>query len=233
MQIAIGPKLRFHPQLVRLPTMAIFFEDPYFFGTALVALPPGTGLFGGGEVHIDANYPDTLNLRRAAIVEELSRIKGLVDAVQVFWPDQVLRLVSEVVGEICAIGRSVIDSTGKIQNASDCVIEKRWYGDANFNDAISSVVLVGPPSHWTGTMLKCWQNSLRRQDPGQCLRLKLPGNQFIAAVPDLRSLFNDFVPTMNLHAPPPWGSQPGDKPNITGNNFDNTITGIEFVTEQS
>jgi hypothetical protein len=231
-QLPIGPKLRFHPKPVKLPTMAIFFEDPYFFGTALVALPSGTGLFGEGEVHIDANFPDTLNLRRAAIVDELSRIKGLVDAIHVFWPDQVLGLVSDVVGEICALGRSVIDSTGKIQNASDCIIEKHWYGDSNFNDTISSVVLIGPPSHWTGTVINCWQNSLRRQDPGQCLRLKLPGDKFIAAVPDLRSLFNDFIPTMNLHAPPPWGSQPGDKPNIAGNNFDNTITGIEFVTEQ-
>jgi hypothetical protein len=231
MHFPIGPVLHFHPVPVKLPTMAIFFEHPNFTGAALVALPSGTGLFDNGEIHIDANTPDSYNLKRVEIINELSRIKDMLGVVQFFWPNQVLDVVKQVVSEICSLGRSVIDSKGKIENTSDCVIEKRWYGDANFNDAISSVVLVGPPHSYTTTVVKCWEHSLRRADQGRCLRLMIPDNKFIAGIPDLRFLFNDFFPLMNIHVPQPYGTKPGDVPLFAGNSFNDIITGIEIVTE--
>jgi hypothetical protein len=230
--IPVGPALRFHPVPLKLPTIAIFFEHPNFQGTALVALPSGTGLFDGSEIHIDADSPDTLNQNRVTIINQLSRVKDLLNVVEFVWPNKPLSLVTQVVGEICDLGRSVIDSSGKIWNASDCVIEKHWYGDANFNDSISSVVLIGPPHNYTGTMIKCWEHSLRRDDHGRCLRLSLPDGYFIAAAPDFSHLLTPYpvaIGTSIISVELPYG--PGDTPGTSQANFYDKVTGIEFVTE--
>jgi hypothetical protein len=230
--LTVGPALRFHPKPLKIPTMAIFFEHTNFMGTALVALPSGTGLFGGDEIHVDAGSLDDQNQKRIVIINELCRIKDVLNLVSFVWDNQALGVITKVLGELCDIGRSIIDSSGRIENVSDCIIEKRWYGDANFNDAVSSAVVIGAPHNYTGTVIKCWEHSLRRADKGQCLRLMLPDGQFIAAVPFFSALsVPAVIPGLNRTVPLPYAGQTGPSPGIAGNNFNDILTAIEFVQE--
>jgi len=84
MDFPVGPRLRFHPEPIKLPTAAIFFQTPDYGGAALVALEAGTGWFGGSEVHIDVNMSGTFNQARVKFIEQLSRINDVLNVVKFF-----------------------------------------------------------------------------------------------------------------------------------------------------
>jgi hypothetical protein len=229
--LRVGPAIRFHPKPIKFPTLALFFEHPQFLGKALVAMPSGTGLFGDNEIHIDANNQDPMNQRRLEIINELSRIKDLISMVDFFWKNPPLGILNKVLGQLCDIGRSVIDSHGTIENVSDCVTEKNVFGDYNFNDSISSMVMIGLPHNYTQTLIKCWEHSLRRDDQGQCLKLSIPDNQFMAAIPDFSMLFIPYITDKGIRVSLPYPDQSGLSTGIAGFNLNDKVTGIEFVQE--
>ncbi len=221
----IGPKLRFHPEPIKLPTVAIFFQAPDYGGAALVALEAGTGLFGKSDVHIDATTSGSANEARVHFINMLRRITDVLNVVNTFSLHTIpgLDKIIDVAGKICAIGKSVINSTGTIENVTDCVIDLGdILGNHNFNDDISSVVMIGPPHMPGGRVIKCWQHSLRRPDLGRCLKLKMPADKFVFTIADFSQIPIGFFDPKTL------------APNeITLNtlNFDGLVTGIEFTTE--
>jgi hypothetical protein len=130
-------------------------------------------------------------------------------------------------------GRLVVDTTGKIVDLKKCVTGKDWLGEHHFNDAISSVVLIGPPHKWSHTVIKCYQHSLDPKlspNPGLCLRLMLPDSQFIAAIPSFKrllekALINGFMVEL------PYGDPPTNLPSVGAINFNDVVTAIEIVKE--
>jgi hypothetical protein len=227
MSFPIGPRLKFHPQPIDFPTMAVFFTEPNFTGPALVALPAGTPLFGGSGITIDANAPGDLNRKRVEIVNHLSKVNDMLNILVKFEAIPDLGKITDVLSELCAIGRSVIDTHGIIKNVSDLVIQNGGLfdlGRQDFNDKISSVAVFGPPHRWTGAVIKCWENSLRRPPRlGWCLKLQIPDDKFIFTIPDFRSILRGNFDAATLDA------RAGTN---TFLNFDNTVTGIEFLKEK-
>jgi rubredoxin len=222
MDFPIGPKLKFIPEPLDFPSVAIFFEKPNFEGTALVALPKGTGLFGQNEVHIDAETPGD-NIKRVNFINHLSKVNDVLKVVEFFSPNQGLDKITSVVSELLAIGRSIIDSTGLIENAGDCVIDKgNVFGNTNFNDRICSVIMIGLPYVSPGCKIQCWEHSLRRPDLGMCLTLKMPEGKFIFTLPDFTQIPRGDFDANTLDPNAPYS------PYI---DFHNKITGIKFLKE--
>ena len=217
----IGPKLRFKPEQLPFPTGAIFFQESDYGGAALVALEPA--VLGGNRVHIDANTPG-LNQVRVQILDALSRANDALTVLQYFHGSQQLDAITTVIGNICAIGRSVVDSNGKIENVSDYYFSNDWlgsvFGKNSFNDDISSVVMIGKPANAGGKTVKCWQNSLRRSDLGMGLELKMPDDQFVLTMPRFDKIPRSFFNPNTLQGVPATQTEI---------NFDNMLTGIEIV----
>ncbi len=225
----VGPNLVFIPEPVRLPTLAIFFSDSYFQGIPLIMLPGNSGLFKP-DIHFDANSPGSLNDIRKTVVDKLVVIYNLIKLAKLGGQNETFDLILNALGVVINSGRLVVDTTGKIENLSDCITEKHWLGDSHFNDAISSVVLIGPPHKWSHTVFKCYQHSLRKPDHGLCLRLKLPDNQFIAAIPSFKrllekALINGFMVEL------PYGDAPNNLPSFGAINFNDVVSAIEIVKE--
>jgi hypothetical protein len=234
--MAIGPRVIFIPEPLRIPTLAVFFWNAYFEGAPLVMLPANSGLFDP-DIHFDANSPGDLNQIRNTVVSKLNDLYNMLKLVQVFWSDESFNMIVTVLGKVVSVGRVVVDTTGKIENLSETVVEKHWYGDSNFNDAISSLVLIGPPHRFSHTVIKCYQHSMRKDDLGLCLRLKLPGNQFIAAIPSFRRLLEKFVfknpipGRTDITVELPYGDPPYNLPSTGIIDINDLITGIEFTIE--
>jgi hypothetical protein len=222
---------------VKLPTIAIFFTAHDFLGVPLVTFPKGTGLFGGSEIKVDANTPGQLNQMRNNIINTLNSARdvlNMLDFLNLFPP---IDAISEFIGELAAVGAAAIDSHGKIDDVSELVIENTWHGAHNFNDEISSVILIGLPHVWSHTVVKCWENPINSGKPGNCLRLCIPDNQFFTAIPCFKHLDNPNLCNPNdqgghlnmtftlphLDTDTSW---PG--PDISDNNFNDKLTGIEF-----
>jgi rubredoxin len=228
MDFPIGPRLRFQAERLDLPTAAIFFQTSEYGGAALVALEPK---WLGGEVvridvNTDVNTPGNPNQIRVKFIAALSRAYEVLDVVKHFSDVGCLDQIVTVIGNICAIGRSVIDSSGKIENVTGCVIANKFlgeiFGNSTFNDDISSVVMIGPPHSSSHTVIKCWQHSLNRPDLGACLKLKMPDSQFVFTIPNFADIRRDYFDPNTLGPIPPTQS---------AIDFDNRVTGIEFVTE--
>jgi rubredoxin len=221
MDFPIGPLLRFHIEKWDLPTAAIFFQQPDYGGAALVALEPKW--LGDQKRHIDFQTPGA-NEYRVQFIEALDRAKDVLNVAKFFSGSQCLDAITTVIGNICAIGRSVIDSYGRIENVSESYFSNDWlgsvFGKNGFNDDISSVIMIGPPHSYSGTIVKCWQHSLRQNDLGICLELKMPDNQFIFMLPRFDQLPRRYFNQSTLSQIP--ATQ-------TVINLDNAITGIEFV----
>ena len=227
--MAVGPKLVFIPEPVRLPTLAIFFSDSYFQGIPLIMLPANSGLITP-DIHFDANSPGSLNDIRKTVVDKLVYIFNLVKLAKLGGQNENFDLILNALGVVINSGRLVVDTTGRIENLMDSITEKHWYGDSHFNDAISSVVLIGPPHKWSLTVFKCYQHSLRKPDHGLWLRLMLPDNQFIAAIPSFKrllekALVNGFMVEL------PYGDLPNNLPSFGAINFNDVVTAIEIVRE--
>jgi hypothetical protein len=221
MDFPIGPLLRFHIDKWDLPAAAIFFQAPDYGGAALVALEPEW--LGGQKLHIDFQSPGA-NEYRVQFIDALDRAKDVLKVAQFFSGSQCLDAITTVLGNICAVGRSVIDSTGRLENISESYFSNDWlgsvFGKNSFNDDISSVIMIGPPHSYSGTVVKCWQHSLRQNDQGICLELKMPDNQFIFMLPRFDQLPRRYFNQSTL------GQIPATQTLI---NLDNAITGIEFV----
>lgn len=235
--LSIGPKLLIIPEPLRLPTLAIFFWDHLFEETPLVMLPADSGLFPPGYYY-DASVKDDLNLLRLRIASKLNDIHNVLKVVQAIWDNESLDLIIDILATVKNAARMVIDSTGQIRNLSERIVEKRSIiGDLTFNDQISSVVLIGPPYAYSKMAIRCYQHSMNRPDRGLCLRLTLPGQSFIAAIPHFRRLKEQYY----LRIPNPMNSDEilvipvplayEGEPTTGDVDFNDVVTGIEFVDE--
>ena len=227
--LVIGPRILFVPDPLRLPTLVVFFSNAYFDGIPLIMLPANSGLFNP-DIHFDANSPGKLNDVRNAVVGKLVDLYNLLNLVQVFWQDKTLGLILNALGMVVNAGKMVVDTTGTIESLGACITEKSFWGDHHFNDAISSVVVIGPPYKWSHTVIKCYQHLLRSSNPGLCLRLTLPGDLFIAAIPNFKhlmekALVNGYIVEL------PYGTLPGSPPSVGNINFNDAVTSIEIVRE--
>lgn len=227
MYFPIGPRLHFAPKPLDLPTAAIFFQEPNYGGAALIAIEPKW--LGNVKVHIDANTPANIgsldvNQLRYTLMDALCNVKRVLDAVNFFPQNACLGQIADVIGRICAIGRSVIDSNGTIENVSDYKFTNdllgKVFGQDNFNDTISSVVLIGPPYSSSRTVVKCWEHSLRRPDRGRCLRLTMPDGQIVFTIPNFTQISRGYFDQKSL---------PGPVQNPI--NFNDLVTGIQIVKE--
>jgi hypothetical protein len=229
--MAVGPQLIFVPKPLRIPTLAVFFSDINFQGVPLVMLPANSGLFQP-DIHFDANSSGDLNQVRNTVVSKLNDIFNMLKLAQAFWKSESFNLIVNILGCVASAGRLVVNTTGKIENLSDCIVEKHWYGDSHFNDAISSMVLIGPPHAFTHTRIKCYQNSMRRPDLGLCLKLEILPDRFVAAIPFFKNLLgrytfkNPFPGQPDIVVDLPYAA-----PSCGPVDFNDAVTGIEFVTE--
>jgi rubredoxin len=214
----IGPRLRFHAEKFAPPAAAIFFQQPGYDGAALVALQPG---WFDRPVHVDVNTDASWNKYRNQFIGALDQLKTVLEVVEWFAGSQRLATINTVLEKIVAIGRTVVDSHGTIENVTDCVIANQFlgeiFGNSTFNDDISSVVMIGAP----GSTVKCWEHSLRRNFFGRCLVLNMPQDQLVYTVEDFskikRTLFDPTTLDPNLPS------------TVVEIDFDNKVTGIEFV----
>lgn len=228
--LMIGPRIVFVPEPLRLPTLVVFFSNAYFDGIPLIMLPANSGLFKP-DIHFDANSPDKLNEVREKVVGKLLELYNLLSLVQKVGQDKTLGLILNALGMVVNAGRMVVDTTGTIESLGACITEKSFWGDHHFNDAISSVVVIGPPYKWSRTVIKCYQHLLRSSNPGLCLRLTLPGDLFLAAIPNFKHLLEKYV-INGMTVELPYGSQPGDPPSVGNINFNDVVTSIEIVREK-
>jgi rubredoxin len=220
----VGPRLRFCPEQIKMPTVAIFFEDRYFKGRALVAFPSGTGLFGEDDIKIDAQTQDDqgLNQNRFRIVNQLAAINGLLDKMNLFLNDPALDRVSEFVGRVCSIGGSLMSSKGSIQNLGEYCLAKpdNWgIGGSSFANCISSAVVIGLPYSLSKTKVICWEGPLTEVNRGRRLELPIPDAQYVYTVDDFR-----YVTTIPEVVE---GVQFGEP-----NGFNDAVKGIEFANAQ-
>jgi hypothetical protein len=88
------------------------------------------------------------------------------------------------------------------------------------------------------SMINCYQNSMRRDDRSKCLQLRMPDRNFFAAIPFLGRLTTpsladprDQLGNLNITFTLPCGDNDPNWPHINGNNFNDILTGIEFVVE--
>ena len=219
----IGPRLKFCPEQIKLPTVAIFFEDRYYMGRALVAFPSGTGLFGDDDIKIDAQTEDAagLNQKRFKIVNQLALLNGLLDKISWFVNIPALDKVSEVIGRICAIGGSLMSSKGSIQDLAEYCLAKPdllGIGGSSFANCISSAVIIGLPYNYSGTKIICWEGPLTAVDRGRRLELPIPDNQYIYTVNDFR-----YVTTIPEVIEGVGFGEP--------NGFNDAVIGIEFAAD--
>ena len=223
-RINIGPKLRFHPQPLKIPTVAIFFVDRYFENRALVALPSSTGQ---SPIKIDAQVQDDMgiNQTRFRIINELGRINDLLEKFNWFAHIPELDRITDVVGKICNIGGSLISvtSNGSIVDLREYCLAKPdlvGLGGASFSNCISSAVIIGPPYEYSLTKVICWELplSVSEASRGRRLELPIPDGQFIRTVDDFRyvSTIPEVIEGTGFGPP---------------NGFNDAVNGIEFKAD--
>jgi hypothetical protein len=236
MKLPVGPKITFHPEPLRVPTVAIFFPHPDFTGAPLVTLPAGS--LGNSAISVDANTPGELNKWRYILLDVLKNVSNVLGLIDFFYDKPPLGLIKAYIDELTAIGSAAIDSSGNIDHVGKLVFEKHWYGDSNYNDCISSAILIGAPHRMTHAVVKCYQHNVSAPNPGRCLELRMPDRHFFAAIPSFTDLKKQTLhnpkarnPVFDTTYTLPTGDNNPAWPSATWNSFDDILTGIKFDVE--
>lgn len=228
-QATVAQTLQCEQLPLGIPTIAVFFEDDHFNGPPMIVVPKETKLIASGK-EIDDNNSDGLVNARSTLGNTLQVLATTLDLLSFFASAasipgaEEISLISSLVDKINAAGHLVINSTGKMDDLEDAVVEHHtvWFDD-DFDDAASSLIMIGSAGFGDlkGFLINAYEDSNQNH-----LRatLSLPGNTIVAALPDFENMSLSFTVNGRVIAQPYGGStSPAD-------DFDDDMSSLEFVT---
>jgi hypothetical protein len=211
-----------------IPTIAVFFEDDHFNGPPMIVVPKETKLIASGK-EIDDNHSDGLVNARTMLGNTLQLLATTLDLLSFFASAasipgaEEISLISLLVDKINAAGHLVINSTGKMDDLEDAVVESHILFDDDFDDAASSMIMVGSAgiNDLKGFLINAFEDSNQNH-----LRatFSLPGNTIVAALPNFGNMSLSFTVNGKVIAQPYGGStSPPD-------DFNDDMGSLEFVS---
>jgi hypothetical protein len=151
----LGAPLHLTQQSLPVPSIGVFYQDVNYSGVPLIVVPSTTKLGGGnlGNLHVDAQS-DQIGTVVQSLMADLyygaNCLWGKLSRLGKAFPDSDLFQnaaggIVNACGGIDSASQWVFDSTGALSTLENSVIESHWYGDNDFDDMISSAVIVGVP----------------------------------------------------------------------------------------
>ena len=229
-EATVAKTLRCQQLPLGIPTIGVFFEDDHFNGSPMIVVPKETKLIPSGK-EIDDNHSDELVHARSTLGNTLQTLATTLDLLSFFASAasipgaEEISLVSRLVDKINAAGHLVINSTGKMNDLEDAVVESHWgpWPDDDFDDAASSFIMIGSAGFGDlkGFLIKAYEDS---DQGGLRATLSLPNNTIVAALPDFENMSLSFTVNGRVIAQPYGGStSPAD-------DFDDDMSSLEFVS---